>query len=76
MYYELHECLALASARSARYPVHRCGREVGMVVDHATVTAPRSHTEGRQREPVLVLDAIEAFLSAPRCNESPNTRRA
>lgn len=47
-----------------------------MVVDHATVTAPRSHTEGRQREPVLVLDAIEAFLSAPRRTESPNTHRA
>src|SRR5947209_17794484 len=47
-----------------------------MVADHATVTALRSHTDGRQREPVFVLDAVEAFLSTPRCTESPNTRRA
>lgn len=47
-----------------------------MAAGHATVTALRSHTDGRQREPVLVLDAVEAFLSTPRCSESPNTRRA
>jgi hypothetical protein len=47
-----------------------------MAAGHATVTARRSHTDGRQREPVLVLDAVEAFLSTPRRDESPNTRRA
>lgn len=46
----------------------------------ATVTELRPRTSpragGRSGGPVLVRDAVEAFLASPRCADSPNTRRA
>jgi hypothetical protein len=47
-----------------------------MPASHATVTAlhPRT-TAGDSGGPVLVIDAIEAFLATPRCTQSANTRR-
>lgn len=42
----------------------------------ATVTALRPDTGHNQREPVLVIDAVDAFLGTPRCTASANTQRA
>jgi site-specific recombinase XerD len=47
-----------------------------MSAAHTTVTPLRPITGSSQRGPVLVADAIEAFLATSRCNGSPNTQRA
>ena len=48
-----------------------------MAREQATVTALRPRTGGRSGgPPVVVREAVDAFLAAPRCNESATTRRA
>jgi site-specific recombinase XerD len=42
----------------------------------ATVTALHLATGDRQRGPVLISEAVEAFLATPRASASPNTHRA
>ncbi|MGH7744332.1 MAG: tyrosine-type recombinase/integrase [Candidatus Dormibacteria bacterium] len=47
-----------------------------MTAQHATITHLHPATGARQRGPVLVSEAVEAFLATPRAATSPNTHRA